>query len=302
MDDGSVLIDLGLPAVLAVIMLGIGLTLTAADFRREAERPRGMIIGSVAQVLIMPLIGFGIASALSLDPVLAVGLVIVAACPGGATSNLIAYLGRANVALSIVMTVIATIVTIVTLPLFTEFALDWQLGRDAAVQVPLGRTIGLLFGVILLPVLGGMALRVRAPERAARLERAVSAFGAIVLLALIVGIALELGDDVPRFLRQAGPAAVLLNLAGISLGWLSGVVSGLGWRDRLTFAMELGTKNSTLGIILVGFFSRDFSFAVPAAAYGLLMYVTAAVLVMVGRRLHLTHVPSRPAGAEHGRS
>lgn len=302
MDDGSALIDIGLPAVLAIIMLGIGLTLTAADFRREARQPRGMIVGSLAQVLVMPAIGFGLAAALSLDPVIAVGLVIAAASPGGATSNLIAFLGRANVALSIVMTVIATIVTIVTLPLFTELALDWQLGRDAAVQVPLGRTIGLLVGVILVPVLLGMRLRARAPQFAGRLERLVSIFGAVILLALVVGIALDLGDQVPVYLRQAGPAAVLLNLAGIGVGWLAGAAGRLAWPDRLTFAIELGVKNSTLGIILATLISDDFTYAVPSAVYGLVMYVSAAALVVVGRRRHRTHVPSRRAGAEQGRS
>lgn len=293
--DGSPLIEIGLPAALAIIMVGIGLTLTIADFRREARQPRGMVVGSLGQLLITPALGFAIAAALSLDPVIAVGVVIAAACPGGTTSNLITFLGRANVALSIVMTVIASIVTIVTLPLFTELALDWQLGVDGGVEVPLSRTIGLLIGVILVPVLIGMAVRARNVALAARLERVVSIFGAVVLLGLIVGIAIDLGDDVPVFLRQAGPAVILLNLGGIAVGWLSGRAANLVWTDRLTLAIELGVKNSTLGILLATLLSSNFEYAVPSAVYGLLMYVSAAVLAVVGRRHQRLHVPSDPS-------
>ena len=292
--ENSPLIDIGLPVALAIIMVGIGLTLTVADFRREARQPRGMVVGSIGQLLVTPALGFGIAAALSLDPVIAVGLVIAAACPGGTTSNLIAFLGQANVALSIVMTVIASVVTIVTLPLFAELALDWQPGVDGAVQVPLGRTIGLLVGVVLVPVLLGMMVRARNVALASRLERGVSIFGAVVLAALIVGIAVDLGDDVPVFLRQAGPAVLLLNLGGILLGFLSGRAAGLVWSDRLTLAIELGVKNSTLGILLATLLSSNFEYAVPSAVYGLLMYVSAAALAVVGRRHARLHVPTEP--------
>ena len=292
--EGSPLIDIGLPIALAIIMVGIGLTLSVADFRREARQPRGMVVGSVGQVLITPLAGFAIVLLLDLDAVVAVGVIIAAACPGGTTSNLIAFLGRANVALSIVMTVIASIVTIVTLPLFTELALDWQLGVDGGVEVPLVRTIGLLFGVILIPVLLGMVVRARNVALAARVERAVSIFGAVVLVALIVGIAIGIGEDVPRFLAQAGPAMILLNLAGMGVGWFSGRLAGLNWTDRLTLAMELGVKNSTLGILLATLLSSNFEYAVPSAVYGLVMYVSAAGLTIVGRRHHRLHVPSDP--------
>lgn len=295
MEDQSPLIAVGLPLALAIIMVGIGLTLTVADFRREARQPRGMVVGSLGQILLTPLLGFGIAALLQLDPVIAVGLVIAAACPGGTTSNLITFLGRANVALSIVMTVIASVVTIVTMPLFTDLAIDWQPGVDGVVEVPVARTIATLVGVILVPVLIGMAIRARNLQLAARLERGVSIFGAVVLAALIVGIAIDLGDDVPRFLVQAGPAVVLLNLGGILIGWFSGRLSGLVWTDRLTLAIELGVKNSTLGILLGTFLSSGFEYAVPSAVYGLLMYVSAAILAIVGRRHHARSAPEAPA-------
>ncbi|HVM28307.1 MAG TPA: bile acid:sodium symporter, partial [Mycobacteriales bacterium] len=138
--EQSPLISIGLPIALFVIMTGIGLTLTTGDFRREAEHPRGVVVGSLAQLLAMPVLGLLIAAALGLPPALAVGLVIAASCPGGSTSNLIAYLARANVALSIVLTVVASIGTILTLPFFVDRALSlWPVGDDVDVQMPVGQ-------------------------------------------------------------------------------------------------------------------------------------------------------------------
>lgn len=312
--EASPLTDIGLPVALAVIMVGIGLTLTVGDFRRELRTPKGLVVGSVGQLLVMPALGFLIVWVLDLEPAIAVGLIIVAACPGGTTSNLISFLARANVALSIVLTVIASIVTIVTLPLFTDLALDWQETRaaevveadagsleDAAetglveeaqaeggVEVPVGRTVLTLIGVVLVPALAGMALRARAPDRAASAERIVSGLGAVLLVGLIIGIALTV-DDIFDLLRQAGPAVVLLNVGGILVGGLLGRFAGLRWMDRLTVAIELGVKNSTLGIVLGGLLG-DLTWAVPSAVYGVLMYVSAGVLVLVGRRRFDTEV------------
>jgi bile acid:Na+ symporter, BASS family len=291
--ESTPLTEIGLPVALAIIMIGIGLTLTVGDFRRELATPKGLVVGSLGQLLLLPALGFAIIAVLDLEPAIAVGLIIAAACPGGTTSNLICFLSRANVALSIVLTVVASIVTIVSLPLFTDLALDLQAGVSATgdgVEVPVLRTVLTLVGVVLVPVLIGMAVRARAPHRAAAAERAVSAFGAVVLAALIVGIALSV-DDLVGLLAQAGPAVLLLNLGGIAIGALIGAFAGLTWPDRLTLAIELGVKNSTLGILLGGLLG-DLTWAVPSAVYGLVMYLSAAVLVVVGRRIDRTHVPA----------
>lgn len=282
--EQSPLVEIGLPIALFVIMVGIGLTLTVDDFRREAERPRGVVVGALAQLLVMPALGFAVAAALDLEPALAVGLVIAAACPGGATSNLVAYLARANVALSIVLTVVASLATIVTLPLFVNVALRWRAAGEAAVSVPAGRTILLLVAIVLLPVSLGMLVRRRAPERAAALERAVSAFGGIVLVVLIAGIALSVRDRIGELLAAAGPAALLLNVGGLLVGFAVARAAGLGRAERLTTAVELGVKNTTLGILIAITVVGSETMAVPSAVYGLVMYVSAAFVVTVGRR------------------
>ncbi len=288
--DQSPLVEIGLPIALFVIMVGIGLTLGVADFRREARAPRAMIVGALAQVVGMPVLAFAIAALLGLSAPLTLGLVILAAAPGGTTSNLVALLSRANVALSIVLTVVASVVTILTLPLAANLALAWRAeDADVVVRVPLLDSIGLLLGIVLVPVLLGMVVHARRPQAAVRLEPVVSAFGAVVLILLIVGIAIDLRDELPTLIAQAGPAALLLNLAGIGLGLAMGVF-GLGGRDRRTFAAELGVKNGTLAILIAVTVVGDETVAAPAAVYSVLMYLTAFGLVLYGRNRALLEV------------
>lgn len=292
--EQSPLIDIGLPIALFIIMIGIGLTLTTRDFAREAQQPRGIVVGSAAQLLVMPALGFAVAAALGLAPALAVGLVIVAACPGGTTSNLIAYLSRANVALSIVLTVVASLVTIVTLPIAANLALRWQpTASDVAIRVPVGRTVLLLAAIVLIPVAIGMVIRARRPDRAAALEKAVSAFGAVVLALLIVGIAWSLRERFWSLLAQAGPATLLLNVLGIAAGVGVARLAGLDFASRLATGVELGIKNATVGILIAWTIIGSEAMAVPSMVYGLLMYVSGAAVVAYGRRRG--EVPTTPA-------
>jgi bile acid:Na+ symporter, BASS family len=283
--EDSPLISIGLPIALFVIMIGIGLTLTTGDFRREARQPKGVIVGAIAQLLLMPALGFAVAALLGLPPAIAVGIVIVAACPGGTTSNLVAYLARANVALSIALTVVASIVTIATLPIFANLALAWQpAASDVAVRVPVGRTVVLLLGIILIPVAIGMTIRRRAPQRAKSLEKGVSVFGGAILLLLIIGIAYSVRDQFWELLAAAGPASILLNVGGIAVGYAVGAAAGLSKADRLTTGIEVGVKNTTLGMLIAITIIGSETMAVPSAVYGLLMYASAFAVVAYGQR------------------
>jgi bile acid:Na+ symporter, BASS family len=295
--EQSPLIEIGLPIALFIIMVGIGLALTFGDFGREWRHPKGMVVGSLAQLLIMPVLGFGVAALLALPPAIAVGLVIAASCPGGTTSNLVAYLARANVALSIVLTVVASVATIASLPLFVNLALRWQpAASDVAVRVPVGRTILLLVAIVLVPVAIGMTVRRQAPHRAAALERAVSMFGGIILVLLIIGIAYSVRDEFWQLLAASGPAAILLNVGGLAVGYAAGAAAGLSPSDRVTLAVELGVKNTTLGILIAVTVIGSESMAVPPAVYGLLMYASAFAVVTYGRRNldPLASLPTEP--------
>lgn len=283
MEQGP-LIEIGLPISLFLIMIGMGLTLGLRDFREVAVAPKASLAGTLAQVLLMPIIALGVATAMALPPALAVGLVLIAACPGGTTSNVFAFLGRGDVALSIVLTVIASLVTIVTLPLFVNWAMSIYYDETVTLRLPVLRTVITLFVIILVPVAIGMVVRRYQPGLAARAERIVGIFGLVVLVAVIVAILVSVGgDDAWDFFRQAGAAAIVLNIAGIVLGLVGGRLIGLSREQAFTLAVEIGIKNGTLGLMIALSLMDSPEISIPSAVYGLLMFVFGFLLIGYSR-------------------
>lgn len=283
--ESSPLISAGLPIALFIIMIGIGMTLTVRDFRQVAVYPKGMIVGTVAQIVLMPLVAFALASMLAVPPAIAVGLVIIAACPGGTTSNLFVLLARGNIALSIVLTVSASLITILTLPLYTNVALQFYMGTEENIVLPVWKTIGMLTGIVLFPVTVGMFVRARKPELARKAESVVSVFGGVVLALLIAVLVYGVRDQFWELLKQAGPATVLLNAAGIIIGLLAGRATGLTQRESLAVAVELGVKNGTIALMVTLTLLESSSMSIPAAVYGVLMFPIGFLLAMYGRRI-----------------
>jgi len=287
--DQSPLVDIGLPIALAIIMVGIGLSLTREDFAVQARSPRATIVGLFGQLVLVPLVGVGVALLFGLTPMLALGVVLVAATPGGATSNLITYLSRGNVALSVILTALTSVAVILTLPMW--FGIGARLipgAADEEVTVPLGQTFGLLLGVILIPVAIGMILRARRPALASRIERYVGIVGLVVLVLLIVGIVLGERDRIVDLVVTVGPAVIVLNLALIVLGGLLAWVSRLRRAEQIAIAVEFGIKNTTLTLLIAFTVIGDEEVGLAAAVYSIVMYVTAFALVYGGRRLMRT--------------
>lgn len=293
--ESSPLISIGLPVSLFIIMVGIGLTLTLRDFGQVTRNPKSILVGTIAQILVMPLAAFAIAEVLGLAPALAVGLVIIAACPGGTTSNLFALLARGHIALSILLTVSASLITILTLPLFTNYALQTYMGEGADISLPAGKTIVMLLVIVLLPVAIGMFVRTRAPETARKAEGIVSIFGGVVLLALIVVILWGARERLPTLLSEAGPAAFLLNLTGLIVGLGFSRMAGLSPRESLAVAIELGIKNGTIALMVTLTLLESSDMSVPAVIYSIMMYGFGAVLIGLGRKL----VPAPTAASAH---
>ena len=274
----NALIDIGLPVSLFLIMVGMGMTLTPKDFREVAIAPRGTFFGLLAQILLLPLIALGVALALELSPALAVGLIVIAACPGGTTSNLFVYLGRGDVALSIVLTVLASLITIVTLPAFTGWALERFQDADKVLELPVLRTI-----IILLPVAVGMTIRHFRQDWAEKGEKAVGLLGLLVLVAVIALLMVELGEEALDLFRKAGLSAVILNIAGLVLGLVGGRLIGLSRDQAFTVAIELGIKNGTLGLMVTLTLLHSEAMSVPSAVYGVLMFVFGFLMIGYAR-------------------
>ena len=286
------LIDIGLPAALFLIMIGMGLTLTPKDFREVLIAPRATFYGLLAQVLLLPVFAFGLALLLGLGPAMAVGLVIIAACPGGTTSNIFAYLGGGDVALSVILTVLASLCSIVSLPLFTSWAMQYFNDTAVAFEMPVLRTIIALLVVVVVPLLIGMSMRKWAPRAAALGERAVGVFGLLVLVLVIVAIMMQLGDRIITLASQGSLAAIALNVVGLALGMVGGRIAGLSQREAFTVAIELGIKNGTVGLMITLSILHDSEMSVPSAVYGVMMFLFGFLMIVLARKLGLTRQAS----------
>nr|WP_321274329.1 bile acid:sodium symporter family protein [uncultured Vibrio sp.] len=282
--ESNQIISIGLPISLIIIMIGIGMTLTLNDFRQVTKKPRGLILGSIAQIVGMPIIGIVLALAFNLSPEMAVGLVVIAACPGGTASNLFVLLARGNVALSIMLTVIASLITIVTLPLATTYAMSIFSTTSVQIDLPVGKMIAMMAGVVLVPVILGMLIRHFLAQWAIKAEQGVSKLGGLTLLALITAILYDIGDNLFQLLLQAGAASISLNVIGALLGILTAKYCRLSLRDGLTIGVELGVKNSTLALMVSVTILGSETMSIPIIVYSISMYLCAFTLTILGRR------------------
>ena len=282
--EGNALITVGLPLSLFIIMVGMGLSLTVADFRRVGQQPSAVALGSLLQLLVIPLMGFAIGGAAG-GGILAVGLVLLAALPGGTTSNVLCYLARANLALSITLTVIASLAVIFTLPLYVNWALEYFVGESADLNLPVGKTLITMFVIVVIPVGIGMVIRAKAEGFAAKVEPMISKFALVVLIVIVVGILIAEWANLPVWLAAAWLPVLALNIGALAVGVVAGKLVGLTMQDALTVAIELGIKNTTLGLTIALSLLQSTELALPAAVYGLFMYASVAGLAVWGRRI-----------------
>lgn len=273
-----------LPLALAIVMLGMGLSLVAEDFKRITRDPKAVAVGTICQLLLLPLIGVLITLVVPMQPEIAVGLIVLAVCPGGPSSNLITYLAKGDVALSVTLTALSSIATVFTIPIFTNLALQYFLGQSAAIALPIGQTMLQIFLITLLPTAIGMAIRHQFPDTARRLEKQMSRLAVGLLALIIVLLLVREGSKLPGFLVQVGIGVVLLNLLATLAGFLVGKLFRLPLAQQICIAIEVGIQNGTLAIAITAGLLNNPDMAVPAAVYSLLMYVTGFGSILYGRQ------------------
>jgi BASS family bile acid:Na+ symporter len=282
--EQSVLVGVGLPLAIGIIMCGIGLHLTLADFRRVTEFPRSVLVGVVGHYVLLPALGFATAWLFRLPPELAVGLVLVAACPSGNMANTLTFLARGNVALAVCLSVISALATFISIPLLVGLAGDVFAGAARSIRVPVGETVKHLAGILLIPILTGMLVRARLPRVAEALRPWVGRLAILLLVVLIVAIAVTQRTALTAAALQAGPAALVLCCAAIAGGYALGRLARLPGRDVLTVSLEVGVQNGALAILIALSVLDSAQAAIPGALYGVLMYGPALVVVALGRR------------------
>ncbi len=273
MDSG--LISIGLPAALAIIMFGLGLALTVDDFRRVGRAPLPVGIALFAQLVVLPLFCFGLVLALDLDPLLAVGMMLLAASPGGTTANLFSHLFHGDVALNITLTAVNSLIAVVSLPLVVNLAVGWFDPEGAGdIGLQLGKTAQ-VFAIVLVPVAIGMLVRRASPAFAERADKPVRIASAVVLAAVIVGALLGERENLGDYLADVGIATTLFCLASLGIGYGLPLLAGVTEKQALASAFEVGIHNSTLAIAVALTVLDNDTLAVPAAVYGVLMFPLA---------------------------
>jgi bile acid:Na+ symporter, BASS family len=282
----SILTTLVLPIALASIMLGLGLSLKSDDFLRIFKYPKAVTIGLIGQLVILPVIALAIVKIIPMPPAIAVGLIVLALCPCGASSNMITYLAGGDVALAVTLTVFSSIITIFTIPLFTSLAVNSLLGKSAIVSLPIGITMGQIFLITVIPIALGMSIQNRFPEIARRLEKVINKLAVGFLVLIIILLVVKEGSRLPSLILQAGTGVMLLNILGMAAGFAISKMLNLDIAQQICVAIEVGIQNGTLAIAITAGILKDAEMAIPAAIYSLFMYLTGFAVIAYSKNLN----------------
>lgn len=265
-----------LPIALGIIMLGLGLTLSLNDFKRIIKYPKAVAIALACQMVLLPAICFFVAKIFGLEPALAVGLMLLAASPGGATANLYSHLSDGDVALNITLTAVNSLLTLFTLPLVVNFSLAHFMTTDQYVPMQFAKVVE-VFAIVLVPVTLGMLVKSKAPSFAAKMDKPVKILSAVFLLLIIVAAVYRERVNLSSHFGEIGFPVLVFNLLSMGLGYYLPQVWRVEKKQAVAIGMEIGIHNGTLAIFIALSVLNNSLMSVPAALYSILMFFTAAL-------------------------
>ena len=274
MDSG--LITLFLPMALAIVMAGMGLELTLKDFARVSKHPKAVLIALFCQLILLVGIAFLICKIFALPPLLAVGLMLLAASPGGTTANLFSYLYKGDIALNITLTAINAIVAAVFLPFIVNFSILHFMNEGQHVGLQFTKVLQ-VFLIILVPVCIGMLIRHYTPHVAEKLNRPVRIFAVVFLLIIILGAIFKERNNLIEYIGQIGFATALFCAISLLIGYFVPRMLGINSYQARACAFEIGIHNSTLAMTIALTIMASTTIAMPAAVYSIFMYVFATI-------------------------
>lgn len=276
----SVLITLFLPMALAIVMAGMGLELTLKDFARVSKHPKAVLIALFCQLILLVSIAFLICKIFALPPLLAVGLMLLAASPGGTTANLFSYLYKGDIALNITLTAINAIVAAVFLPFIVNFSILHFMNEGQHVGLQFTKVLQ-VFLIILVPVCIGMLIRHYTPHVAEKLNRPVRIFAVVFLLIIILGAIFKERNNLIEYIGQIGFATALFCAISLLIGYFVPRMLGINSYQARACAFEIGIHNSTLAMTIALTIMASTTIAMPAAVYSIFMYVFATIFGML---------------------
>ncbi len=273
------------PICLAIIMFGLGLGLTAQDFLRVVKNPKDFLIGFLSQVILLPIVAIILISLISLPIEIAMGVMVIAAAPGGVTSNILTKFADGDVALSVTLTAVVSLLSILTVPLIVFNSANY-LGIEIVKEISMINIAIKMFFVVTVPVLFGMIVRSLMTEFIISKTLLIQRLSVILFLIVFISIWIEEWDRIISFITRAGLISLLLNLTMIFLGYYIAKMFASGIPQRKCISLECGLQNGTLAVFVATQLFDDIVFMVPTAAYALIMFVTSIIFVLLVRKIN----------------
>ena len=273
------------PTALAIIMFGLGLGLTTADFKRVVKMPKNFLLGFFGQVILLPIIAFILIQIIFMPPEIALGVMIIAAAPGGVTSNILTKFANGDVALSVTLTAIVSLISIITVPLIVYNSANF-LGFEIIKEISMVNIAAKMFFVVTVPVIFGMITRSLMTDFIVSKTVLVQRLSVILFLIVFISIWVEEWDRIVSFIVRAGLVAFILNMTMIFIGYFMAKYFASGIPQRKCISLECGLQNGTLAVFVATQLFDDIVFMVPTAAYALIMFVTSIIFVLIVRKIN----------------
>ena len=283
--NSSIATTVFLPIALAVIMFGLGLSLTVADFTRVVRYPKASLIALGCQILVLPAICLGLVLLFDLDPPLAVGMMLLAAAPGGTTANLFSHLAHGDVALNITLTAVNSVLAVITLPIVVNLSLQGFMEGEEAIGLQPDKLLQ-VFAIVLIPVAIGMLVRRRTPGFADRLNRPVRIASIVVLVSVIAVAVFQERGNVMDYIESVGLLALIFCVVSLTIGYTVPRALRVPRGQAIASSFEVGIHNSTLAITIAlsPALLDSAEMAIPAAVYGIAMFIPAGILAYLLNR------------------
>jgi len=272
------------PLSLALIMLTLGMGLTLQDFTRVAKQPKDFLVGLICQLIFLPIIAFILVIALNTPTKLAVGLMIIAAAPGGVTSNALTKFANGDVALSISLTAIISLLSIITVPFIIFKSLSLLDASASTNQISMSGISIKMFLVVTLPVILGMIIRKLATNFISSKEKIIQTISLILFLIVLFGAIIQERSNIIPYIMKAGTVTFLLNIIMMIIGFYAAKIFATGIEQRRCISLECGLQNGTLAIFVATQIFNDVAYIIPAAIYSLIMFVTSIIFVFLVKK------------------
>jgi len=280
----NIVTDLFLPLALAFIMFSLGLGLTGVDFLRVIKQPKDFFVGVVSQIILLPIVAFILVKIWPISPELAIGVMIIAAAPGGVTSNILTSFAKGDVALSISLTAIISLLSVITVPFILISSLN-LLGSESIVQnISLVSMAISMFLIVTVPVIIGMIFRKFAENIAIKFESIAKKISVVLFIIVLLGAILAEKDNIVSYFADAGLITLALNILMMLIAFYVAQLLGTGIQQKKCIAIECGLQNGTLAIFVGTTLFGGGAFIIPAATYSLIMFVTSLVFVFFVRK------------------